>query len=402
MDIRPLDDQADCLAQQIAVRNHPEVARAIRARRGSILQSWRARSITVLPDLDRLTIAEFENSMADFIDTLAGTMDSHDPAWLRRIITESPQHGLSRFAQNCSTHTLLAEERIFRSVLILELREELGRPLTDEAAASLHELLDLMGEYSLLAMVAKRQERREDALQKKVSGMRRLADAGVLVAGVAHDAMNILLPLRMRLEHLGETELPESAREDLASINLLVKQFQNSIVNLRWISVDSSRAPGVIPPLDLNGWSVEVAEFHRRMIPHSTELVFELPPGLPRVRIGSPALSQSVFNLIHNAQQAISSCQTSGRIVMGATVRDDGRVDLTIDDNGPGMSPEVLSKCTEAFFTTRHTGSGLGLALVQTLIHGSGGEVNFHSPPPGKDRGTQVVLTLPGVGETGT
>lgn len=398
MDIRPLEDEADRLARQIAVRSHPEVARAIRARRGSILQSWRARSITVLPDLDRLTIAEFENSMADFIDTLAGTMDSHDPAWLRRIITESPQHGLSRFAQNCSTHTLLAEERIFRSVLILELREELGRPLTDEAAASLHELLDLMGEYSLLAMVAKRQERREDALQKKVSGMRRLADAGVLVAGVAHDAMNILLPLRMRLEHLGETELPESAREDLVSINLLVKQFQNSIVNLRWISVDSSRPPGMIPPLDLNGWSVEVAEFHRRMIPHSTQLLFELPPGLPPVRIGSPALSQSVFNLIHNAQQAISSCQTSGQIVMGATVRDDGGVDLTIDDNGPGMSPELLAKCTEAFFTTRHTGSGLGLALVQTLIHGSGGEVNFCSPPPGKDRGTRVVLTLPGVG----
>jgi signal transduction histidine kinase len=398
VDIRPLEDEADRLARQIAVRNHPDVARAIRARRDAILRSWRSRSVTVLPDLDRLTIAEFENSMAEYIDVLAGAMDSHDPAWLRRIITESPGHGLSRFAQDCSTHTLLAEERIFRAVLILELREELGRPLTAEAAASLHELLDLMGEYSIMAMVAKRQERREDALQAKVSGLRRLADAGILVAGVAHDAMNILLPLHMRLEHLGETELSESAREDLASINLLVKQFQNSIVNLRWISVDSSRAPGVIPPLDLNGWSVEVAEFHRRMIPHSTQLLFELPPGLPPVRISSAALSQSVFNLIHNAQQAIASCQTSGQIVMGASVREDGGVDLTIEDDGPGMPPEVLARCTEAFFTTRHTGSGLGLALVQTLIHGSDGEVTLCSPPPGKDRGTRVVLTLPGVG----
>jgi signal transduction histidine kinase len=230
--------------------------------------------------------------------------------------------------------------------------------------------------------------------------MRRLADAGILVAGVAHDAMNILLPLRMRLEHLEKADLSDSAREDLVSVQLLVRQFQNSIVNLRWLSVDSSRgAPRVSAPLDLNLWSVEIGEFHRRMIPHTTELVFELPPGLPPVRISSAALSQSVFNLIHNAQQAIASCQTTGRIVTRAAARDDGAVDLTIEDNGPGMPPEVLARCTEAFYTTRHSGSGLGLALVQTLIHGSGGDIKLLSPPPGKDRGTLVVLTLPGVGQ---
>lgn len=399
--IDPLEDEADRIAREIAVRDHTDVATAIRARRDAVLHRYRMRSVEVLPDLDRLTIAEFENSMGAMLDTLAGAMDSRDPAWLRRIIAESPLHGLSRFAQECSPHTLLAEERIFRSVLILELREQLGRPLHAEEAASLHELLDLMSEYSILAMVAKRREQHDNAVQEQVHGMRRLADLGILVAGVAHDAMNILLPLRMRLEHLEKAELSDPAREDLNSVQILVRQFQHSIINLRWLSLDPSRVPPVAHPLDLNAWVVEISEFHRRMIPQSTALLFDLPPGLPPVRISTAALSQAVFNLVHNAQQAIATESKRGRIAVGARVRDDGDVDLTIEDDGPGMPPEVLARCTEAFFTTRPGGSGLGLALVHTLIVGSGGTMNFLSPPPGKDRGTLAVLTLPAAVQTG-
>ncbi len=58
-----------------------------------------------------------------------------------------------------------------------------------------------------------------------------------------------------------------------------------------------------------------------------------------------------------------------------------------------------MARCTEAFFTTRENGSGLGLAMVRTLILGSGGEIRIVSPAPGQDRGTLVVLTLPGAAQ---
>lgn len=399
--VNRLEDEADRISRHLAECDFPEVARGILARTDSILRRWRARSIDALPDLERLTIREFENSIAGILRTISVAMESGDSEGVRRMITESPEHGLARFAQDFDAHTLLAEERIFRSVLILELREELQRPLTTDEAAALHELLDIMAEYSLLAMIAKRRETQENDMQAKFSGMRRLADLGTLVAGVAHDAMNILLPLRMRLEHLGHSELSDAAREDLASVNLLVHQFENSIVNLRWLSVDPSRTPVAIAPLDLNHWQGEIAEFHRRMIPSTTKVVFELPPGLPRVRISSAALSQSVFNLVHNAQQAIASCRAHGHITVAARARDDGGVDLTIEDDGPGMPREVLERCTEAFFTTRSGGSGLGLALVQTLITASGGSVAFISPAPGQAAGTMVVVTLPGADRAG-
>ncbi len=172
----------------------------------------------------------------------------------------------------------------------------------------------------------------------------------------------------------------------------------------------SALARGLDTSLDLSRWADDVSEFHRRMVPRGIEVRFEVPPNLPRVSISSAALSQAVFNLIRNAQEAIRSRQgdadgpeVEGRIVVRATARGNAErpasVELTIDDDGPGMSEEVLARCATPFFTAREGGSGLGLALVRALIGGSGGSVEFISPRPGSERGTAVLLTLPLAGD---
>jgi len=389
-----LEDAVDRLSRQLAERHFPEMAGALRARSGGILREWRSRSMETIPELDRLTVREFENSIGIVIDALAEAMECRDEAGVRRIVTESPKHGLSRFSQRCSAQTLLAEERMFRSVLVVELRDELGRPMTADEAASLHELLDVIGEYSLLALIGKRGEEREGALQRKVSGMHRLADLGTLVAGVAHDSVNLLLPLRMRLDHLKHIELPAAARSELEAVDLLVRQFQNAIINLRWLSVDSAGPSFAGASLDLADWTAGIVDFNRRMLPRNVELAVELEPGLPAVQISSAALSQAVFNLIRNAQQAITAHQERGRVVVRVVRGAGGNVTLTIEDDGPGMSAEVIRRAAEPFFTTKNSGSGLGLALVSALITRSGGTVEFYSPAPGRTTGTGVALTL--------
>jgi signal transduction histidine kinase len=394
--------EVERLARLLAERRFPELARAMRNATPRMLTSWRTCSVEAMPDLDRFTIDEFEGAIATILEALAGALDSHDPERVKRMIEESPAHGIARFAQKCNPQTLLAEERILRSVVVIELRRELGRVMTAEEAAALHDLLDVMGEHSLLALINKRGEARDRVIQKQVAGMHRLADLGMLVAGMAHDATNLLLPLRMRLERLKHADVSVDVRDDLTAIGLIVKQFQNSIVNLRWLSVDSTHAAAPLPAharsgvsLDLGEWAAEVAEFHRRMRPSGVELLFELPAGLPVVRISSAALSQAVFNLIHNAQQAVAESGRPGCIVVSAKARDDGGVSLTIEDDGPGMTPDVLQRCAEPFFTTRENGSGLGLALVRALVEGCGGSLEFKSPPEGKERGTAAVLILP-------
>jgi signal transduction histidine kinase len=69
-------------------------------------------------------------------------------------------------------------------------------------------------------------------------------------------------------------------------------------------------------------------------------------------------------------------------------------VELTIQDDGPGMSPDILRRSAEPYFTTREGGTGLGLALVRALVTGWGGTITFHSPLPDQTRGTAVILTI--------
>jgi signal transduction histidine kinase len=397
-----LAGEADRVAHQLAERTYPEVARALRGAIPAIITVWRDRSLRAIPELDRLTIDEFESSVVTMLDALAGAMECRDPKSVLSFIEGSPGHGVARFAQKFKPQTLLAEERILRTVVISQLRIALDRPLASDEAALLHALIDLMGEHSILAMISRGTDARDLVIQHQVSGIHRLADLGTLVAGLAHDATNLLLPLRMRLERLKRTDLPPQVTEDLVSIGLIVKQFQNLIVNLRWLSVDSDSplSKGVYRPLvavKLSEWAAETADFHRRLLPPNIGLRFDVPDDLPAVGISSAALSQAVFNLIHNAQQAIGPGPTVGRIVVRAALMTEGPggVELTVEDDGPGMTPDVLRRATEPFFTTKSSGSGLGLALVQALLTGCGGTIEFRSPPPGKTRGTAAVLLLP-------
>lgn len=389
--------EVERIAAALAQVNFPQVAAAIRARSASIRRVWRDRSVAAMPHLDRLTVNELENSIAMVVGALATAMEGADADRLREIIIQSPAYGVASFHHKCSLQDLLAQESILRSVIVTELRDELGRPLTTPEAACLHDLLDLMGRYSFLAMIQERDRAADVDIQRQISGMHRLAELGTLVAGVAHDASNFLLPLRIRLEHLRLGDLPATSKEDVESISLIIDQIQNSIVNLRWLTVDTTRAPGTGPPLHLHDWARGVAAFHKRMLLRGITIAFDVPapPHLPPVGITSAALSQAVFNLIHNAQQAIMSDRAKGHIHVSAALRAEGGVDLLIEDDGPGMSPEVLKRCTEAFFSTRPSGSGLGLSLVHALVAGCGGKVSFRSPPPLKDRGTVAILSLP-------
>lgn len=395
--------EIDRLASQLAERMFPKVAQALHASMPRAVQEWRTRSLEAMPGMHHLTIVEFENSIAETLHAVAHAMECNDRDRLRELIEQSPSHGLARFVQQCGPETLLAEERILRSVVIIELRRELKRPLHADEAAALHELLDMMGELSILTLMNQRREERDRDLQLQITGLHRLADLGTLVAGVAHDAANLLLPLRMRIEHLKSAELSVSARDDLTSIELIVKQFQNSVVNLRWLSVDPALGgvsayqprPGIW--LQLCDWADEVRDFYLRTLPEGVDLRFDFAADLPLVAISSAALSQAMFNVVRNAHQAIEAggVPHAGTILVSASVREGRWVDLSVEDNGAGMLPEVLSRCGEAFFTTRKGGSGIGLALVRALIAGCGGSVSFHSPPQGQSRGTAIVLRLP-------
>jgi two-component system sensor histidine kinase FlrB len=101
-------------------------------------------------------------------------------------------------------------------------------------------------------------------------------------------------------------------------------------------------------------------------------------------------LERALVNLLENALQAVGE---AGHIEMGLRAAETGgRVELWVEDSGPGIDPELADRIFEPFFSTKTGGSGLGLPLVRKIAEDHGGGVSLSRPHHG---GTRATLWLP-------
>jgi PAS domain S-box-containing protein len=164
------------------LRHHafPELAAALRAAAERILGGWRSATSAAMPHLDRLTIAEFQNSIRAILGTVADALASADPLQLRALIDLAPMHGRDRFAQAVGLLDYFEEERILRGVAIVELDQAMGRPLAVGEAATFHAMFDLMVQQGAIALVQKQKDRMaaaEAALRESQRFLRASLDA---------------------------------------------------------------------------------------------------------------------------------------------------------------------------------------------------------------------------------
>ena len=122
---------------------------------------------------------------------------------------------------------------------------------------------------------------------------------------------------------------------------------------------------------------------------------FDLEPLLPEVAVDRSQFEAAVLNLVINARDALPQ---GGRIVVSTrrlTAKSgEEHVSLTVEDDGTGMTEEVIAKAFDPFFTTKEVGkgSGLGLSQVYGVVTQAGGTVSIHSAP---GEGTVVIMRLP-------
>ncbi len=109
------------------------------------------------------------------------------------------------------------------------------------------------------------------------------------------------------------------------------------------------------------------------------------------VSVDKTSFSRAISNIIINALQAKKEGQQDLEVLITA-VEKDGVVLVSIRDNGKGMTDEVREKVFQPQFTTKHSGSGLGLALTQQIVRQAGGRIWFESVV---DRGTVFYIELP-------
>lgn len=111
-------------------------------------------------------------------------------------------------------------------------------------------------------------------------------------------------------------------------------------------------------------------------------------PFLPLLRLDRSVVRGVLFNLLRNA---IDACGKGHGITVRAQLQE-GSLSLEVQDDGPGMEPEVLARATELFFTTKERGSGLGLAICREAVERAGGTLHIDSHP---GAGTRVSLRVP-------
>lgn len=220
-----------------------------------------------------------------------------------------------------------------------------------------------------------------------------LSALGTLAGGLAHEIRNPVGIIRATAQ-LIEIECGNTATETVAIIQQETDRIERFIQALLNYAGETAiqRQPTFIPDL--------LARVGSRLQPvlRTQGIILEIdaPENLTLVHADGGQLEQALMNLCVNAVQALNG---AGLIHLSATCDVNGDFSISVADNGPGIAPEDRVRIFAPFFTTKDTGTGMGLSVVQRIIENHGGHIAVVSGP---GQGTIFTLHLPHYVEEGS
>jgi len=241
--------------------------------------------------------------------------------------------------------------------------------------------------------------REEMAERKRLEGAsiraKQLALVGTMAAEVAHEVRNPLGSIALNL-HLIQKEigkLAETSRHAPEEGSLLVNEMRAEVQRIQQVLEDYlqfARLPKLERrPVALNEWiDQKLAFMNSEFAQAGVKLRTDFDPALSNVKADAEQLWQATLNLIRNGLEAMPK---GGELTV-STRHTDMQAILRVSDNGEGMTDEQLKQVFEPFFSTKPTGTGLGLALVQRIMMEHGGHVECESA---KGKGSTFTLFLP-------
>jgi D-alanine transaminase len=221
-----------------------------------------------------------------------------------------------------------------------------------------------------------------------------LVELAELAGGFIHDIKNHLSTLGLNLQLLAEDfEDPQTPRD--RRIAERVARMKGECERLVDLSNDFLRFARVKDlqrtPVDLSVVLDDLLDFFGPMAKkHAIEIKSYVPAGLPQVALDRSLFHQGLLNLLLNAQQAMPE---GGEITLQAAATP-SEVTVSLIDTGKGMTPEVLARAFQPFYSTRDGGTGLGLPTTKRIIEAHGGTLVAESAP---GKGTRFTLRLPAV-----
>lgn len=216
-------------------------------------------------------------------------------------------------------------------------------------------------------------------LQTQLIQTEKLGALGQLVSGVAHELNNPLTAVFGFAQLLLSQGLPESARAEVGHIYAHAERCKRIIDGLLKFarSHHAEKTPAQLNEV-IQG-ATELLAYQLRLA--NVELEMNLSNRLPETMLDSFQVQQVLINLITNAQHAIQDACRPGRIKITSRLGSSTNIIVEVQDNGGGMTEEVLHKIFDPFFSTKGVGkgTGLGLALSYGIVRDHGGILSARS-----------------------
>jgi PAS domain S-box-containing protein len=244
-------------------------------------------------------------------------------------------------------------------------------------------------------------------LEKQLLQSQKMEAIGTLAGGIAHDFNNILTSIINSIElAMGDVDKDTLTWKDLARAIKAARRGSRVVKQILTFSRPSQEG---FRPTDLREVVREAIDFIKASLPRTIQVYVTMPEEIPLVMADPTQIHQVIMNLCTNSFQAI---RENGGIInidlVLVNVEDERArfmsvtpgtyLRLSISDDGPGISQDIMDKIFDPFFTTKGKteGTGLGLAVVHGLIKGHGGGVTVSSTPFVK---TEFDLYLPAHGQ---
>lgn len=243
--------------------------------------------------------------------------------------------------------------------------------------------------------VTERREAEQRAMQNEA-----LAAMGALTLGLAHEIRNPLNAATLQLELLGRAGarlVDPPAREAVSKGVRIVKAELGRLERMLSEFLYLARPRGLESvPFVIAHVLHDVAELEEPLASEiGVDVLVLTPDDTLSARGDREKMKQLIINLVVNALDALRGADGDGR---GGTIRLSARavdlhtVEVSVEDTGPGIPPDILQNIFEPFVTTKKAGTGLGLPIAKRIVEQHGGTITLESPPSG---GTAARIRLP-------
>lgn len=256
-------------------------------------------------------------------------------------------------------------------------------------------LLLFLALYKLFCLVYSRQQKAESRFSKlsvehdRIVQIEKMSAMGELVGEIAHQLNNPLVGV-INLTQLAERQVhdPQRVAALLVQVRRAGTECRDIVQRILRINQPSRSA---MQPTDMTDLVQDTITFCQHSIDLSHKLVFAPPAQKITLHVDPVLVRQALFNLIHNAVLAAPGQPVQVSLALAARDGVPG-AQLAVDDAGPGFDQETAAKLFKPFFTTRASGTGLGLSVAQHIAMKHGGVVLAENLPGG---GARFSIWLP-------